>query len=36
VTPPLAGSLGAARVYRESRGWQQASDHVPVMIELGD
>ena len=36
VTPPLAGSLGAARVYRESRGWQQASDHVPVMIELSD
>jgi exodeoxyribonuclease III len=36
VTPPLAGSLGSARVYRESRGWDKASDHVPVMIELGD
>ncbi len=36
VTRPLVGSLGTARVYRESRSWQQASDHVPVMIELGN
>jgi exodeoxyribonuclease III len=36
VTPPLAGSLGSARVFRDSRGWDQASDHVPVMVELGD
>jgi exodeoxyribonuclease-3 len=36
VTPPLAGSLGGARVYRDIRGWQKTSDHVPVMIELGD
>lgn len=36
VTPLLAGSLGSARVFRDSRGWDQASDHVPVMVELGD
>src|SRR5436309_7033676 len=36
VTPPLVGSLGGARVYRDIRGWQQTSDHVPVMIELGE
>jgi exodeoxyribonuclease-3 len=34
VTLPLVGSLGTARVLRESRGWDKASDHVPVMIEL--
>ena len=34
VTPPLLGALGAARVYRDSRGWEKASDHVPVMLEL--
>jgi exodeoxyribonuclease III len=34
VTPPLVGALGAARVYRDSRGWEKASDHVPVMIDL--
>lgn len=35
VTPPLVGALAAARVHRDSRGWDKASDHVPVMIELG-
>jgi exodeoxyribonuclease-3 len=34
VTPPLVGSLGTARVFRDSRNWEKASDHVPVMIEL--
>ena len=34
VTPPLQGALREARVERESRGWDKASDHVPVMIEL--
>ena len=34
VTPPLVGSLGSARVFRDSRNWEKASDHVPVMIEL--
>ena len=35
VTPPLVGSLGSAQVFKDSRGWKQASDHVPVMIEFG-
>ncbi len=34
VTPPLAAALVAARVHRDSRGWEKASDHVPVAIEL--
>ncbi len=34
VTPPLVGALAAARVHRDSRGWDQASDHVPVMVDL--
>lgn len=34
VTPPLLGMLAAARVHRDSRGWDRASDHVPVMVEL--
>ena len=35
VTPELVGGLTEARVYRESRGWDKASDHVPVMLTLG-
>jgi exodeoxyribonuclease-3 len=35
VTPPLVGALARAQVLRDSRGWKQASDHVPVMVELG-
>ena len=35
VTPPLVGGLTAARVHRDSRGWDRASDHVPVALELG-
>jgi exodeoxyribonuclease-3 len=34
VTPPLLGSLAAAQVHRDSRGWNKASDHVPVMVEI--
>jgi len=34
VTPPLVGRLAAARVLRDSRGWDKASDHVPVVIDL--
>lgn len=36
VTPALAGALAETRVYRESRGWTKASDHVPVMVTIGD
>jgi endonuclease/exonuclease/phosphatase family metal-dependent hydrolase len=31
----LVGALARAQVFRDSRGWKQASDHVPVMIEIG-
>ena len=34
VTPPLTGALAAAAVHRDIRGWDKASDHVPVMIDL--
>jgi exodeoxyribonuclease III len=36
VTPPLVGRLAAARVLRDSRGWDKASDHVPVVIDIRD
>jgi exodeoxyribonuclease-3 len=35
VTPALMGSLSETRVYRDSRGWDKASDHVPVMLRIG-
>ncbi|HVB17386.1 MAG TPA: exodeoxyribonuclease III [Stellaceae bacterium] len=35
VTPPLTGGLAAAQVHRDIRGWDKASDHVPVMVEFG-
>jgi exodeoxyribonuclease-3 len=35
VTPPLVGALAEARVLRDSRSWENPSDHVPVMIEFG-
>jgi exodeoxyribonuclease-3 len=34
VTPPLAGQLSAATVHRDARGWDRASDHVPVVMRL--
>jgi exodeoxyribonuclease III len=34
VTPALVGSLKSTRVFREVRGWEQTSDHVPVMVEF--
>jgi exodeoxyribonuclease-3 len=36
LSPPVAGRLGAAEVDREVRGWEKASDHAPVWIELSD
>ena len=36
VTPALVGGLAAARVHRDCRGWDKASDHVPVMVEFGN
>ncbi|MGH7090806.1 MAG: exodeoxyribonuclease III, partial [Stellaceae bacterium] len=35
VTPGLQPHLAAAAVHREFRGWDKASDHVPVMVEIG-
>jgi exodeoxyribonuclease III len=34
VTPPLKARLMGATVHREARGWQPASDHVPVIMRL--
>jgi exodeoxyribonuclease III len=34
VTPSLVGGLDEARVYRDSRSWDKASDHVPVMVTI--
>jgi exodeoxyribonuclease-3 len=34
VTPPLEGRLQAAHVLRAARGWEKASDHVPVLLDL--
>jgi exodeoxyribonuclease III len=34
VSPDLAGALSRHAVLKPARGWPQASDHVPAMIEL--
>jgi len=34
VTPPLQPKLASARVLREARGWDKASDHVPIIVDL--
>jgi len=34
VTPPVAPKLQTARVLRTARGWEKASDHAPVIVEL--
>jgi exodeoxyribonuclease-3 len=34
VTPGLGSQLAAAEVHRAIRGWDKASDHVPVMVRL--
>jgi exodeoxyribonuclease-3 len=36
LSPSIAGRLSAAEVDREVRGWEKASDHAPVWIELSD
>ncbi len=33
-SPDLAGKLVRHQVLKEARGWEKASDHVPVMVEL--
>ncbi len=34
VTPPLASSIRNANVLRDARGWEKASDHAPVVVDL--
>ena len=34
VSPGLKGALHAHSIIKPMRGWQKASDHVPVMVEL--
>ena len=36
LSPAAAGRLVAAGVAREVRGWERASDHAPVWVEVGD
>jgi exodeoxyribonuclease III len=36
VSEALAGRVRAVTTAREVRGWEQPSDHVPVMIEIGE
>lgn len=35
ATEGLVGALADARILRQARGWDKASDHVPVMLTLG-
>lgn len=34
VTPPLDPAIRAASVFAEARGWEKASDHAPVVVDL--
>jgi len=34
VSPGLKDSLRSQKIIRKMRGWQKASDHVPVIVEL--
>jgi exodeoxyribonuclease-3 len=34
VSPSLQGQLGAAQIHRDVRGWDKASDHVPVIVRF--
>lgn len=36
LSPQIAGRLSAAGVDRHVRGWEKASDHAPVWIQLDD
>jgi exodeoxyribonuclease-3 len=36
LSPAIAGRLIDAGVYRDTRGWDKASDHAPTWIELRD
>ena len=34
ASPGISGSLKSQTIFKKMRGWQKASDHVPVMVEL--
>ena len=34
VSPGLKGALKSQKIIKKMRGWQKASDHVPVVVEL--
>jgi exodeoxyribonuclease III len=34
ASPGIAGALKSQTIFKKMRGWQKASDHVPVMVEL--
>jgi exodeoxyribonuclease-3 len=34
-SPDLGGKLGDIRIWRDARGWERPSDHVPVLATLG-
>ncbi|MDF1794011.1 MAG: exodeoxyribonuclease III [Thalassobaculaceae bacterium] len=34
VTPPLGNGVRHAEVLRDTRGWEKASDHAPVVVDL--
>lgn len=34
VSPDLAGGLRSHTVLKDARGWEKASDHVPVLVEV--
>ncbi|CAI8357704.1 MAG: Exodeoxyribonuclease III [SAR116 cluster bacterium MED-G04] len=36
VTPPLSKRVESASVLRQARGWEQPSDHAPVIAIIGD
>jgi exodeoxyribonuclease-3 len=34
VTQPLDAGIRHAEVVRDARGWEKASDHAPVVVDL--
>ena len=36
VTPDLKDSLVSYKVLRHARNWEKPSDHVPIVVEIGD
>ncbi|HEY5083852.1 MAG TPA: hypothetical protein VII48_04975, partial [Rhizomicrobium sp.] len=34
ASPGLKGALASHKIVKKMRGWQKASDHVPVVVEF--